>query len=89
MVGVKPSRVVPPLCPASVLSPLWILHLGFSLHIGTTGSHGRVEDWRACNRVRRLIQSFRSGPQSGSPGNVSSPRHIKPGVRFSRTGLFC
>ena len=32
-------RVVPPLCPASVLSPLWVLHLGFSLNIGTTVSH--------------------------------------------------
>ena len=32
-------RVVPPLCPASVLSPSWVLHLGFSLSIGTTASH--------------------------------------------------
>ena len=32
-------RVVPPLCAASVLSPLWVLHLGFSLNIGTTASH--------------------------------------------------
>src|SRR5664280_1980126 len=32
-------RVVPPLCPASVLSLSWVLHLSFSLHIGTTGSH--------------------------------------------------
>jgi len=32
-------RVVPPLCPASVLSPLWVLHLGFSLNIGATASH--------------------------------------------------
>src|SRR4030042_2873160 len=32
-------RVGPPLCPASVLSPLWVLHLGFSLTIRTTGSH--------------------------------------------------
>jgi hypothetical protein len=31
--------VGPPLCPASVLSPLWVLHLGFSLRIRTTGSH--------------------------------------------------
>jgi hypothetical protein len=29
----------PPLCPASVLSLLWDLHLSFSLSIGTTGSH--------------------------------------------------
>jgi hypothetical protein len=32
-------RVVPPLCPASVLSPSWVFHLSFSLDIGTTGSH--------------------------------------------------
>ena len=32
-------RVGPPLCPASVLSPSWVRHLGFSLIIGTTGSH--------------------------------------------------
>jgi hypothetical protein len=50
---------------------------------------GRVEDWRAYGRVRWLIQGFRPGPQSGSLGNVSSPRHVKPGVRFSRTGLSC
>ena len=32
-------RAAPPLCPASVLSFLWVLHLNFSLIIGTTGSH--------------------------------------------------
>ncbi len=32
-------RVGPPLCPASVLSCLWDLHLHFSLSIRTTGSH--------------------------------------------------
>jgi len=31
-------QVAPPLCPALVLSPLWDLHLGFSLSIRTTGS---------------------------------------------------
>ena len=29
----------PPLCPASVLSRLWVFHLRFSLNIETTGSH--------------------------------------------------
>ena len=48
---------------------------------------GRVGDWRAYGRVQWLIQGFRRGPQSGSPGNVSNPRLIKPGLRFSRTGL--
>ena len=32
-------RVIPPLCPASVLSLSWVLYLSFSLIIGTTGSH--------------------------------------------------
>ena len=32
-------RVAPPLCPASVLSLLWGLHLSFSLSIRATGSH--------------------------------------------------
>jgi hypothetical protein len=31
-------RVGPPLCPASGLSPSWVLHLGFSFNIGTTVS---------------------------------------------------
>ena len=31
-------RVDPPLCSASVLSPLWVLHLSFSLAIEATGS---------------------------------------------------
>ena len=32
-------RAAPPLCPASVLSSSWVLHLDFSLIIGATGSH--------------------------------------------------
>ncbi len=38
----EPSTLLqddPPLCPASVLSLLWDLHLSFSLDIRTTGSH--------------------------------------------------
>ena len=34
---------------------------------------GRVEDWRANCRVRWRFRRFRSGPQSGSLGHVSSP----------------
>ena len=37
-----PSTLIlddPPLCFASVLSPSWGFHLGFSLNIETTGSH--------------------------------------------------
>ena len=32
-------RADPPPCPASVLCPLWVFHLGSSLCIGATGSH--------------------------------------------------
>ena len=32
-------RVAPPPWPASVLAPLWVFHLSFSLGIGPTGSH--------------------------------------------------
>ena len=38
----EPSSLLlaaPSLCSASVLSLLWVLHLNFSLIIGTTGSH--------------------------------------------------
>ena len=47
----------------------------------------RVEDWRANGRVRWPIHPFRSGPQSDSHGHDSSPRHVKPGVLISSTGL--
>ena len=72
------------------------------------GDDRRVERWRAHGRVRWHIHGFRRGPQSGSPGDVSSalpksrvedwrgtdgpvssPRHIKPGVLVSSTGLSC
>lgn len=31
-------RIILPLCPASVLPLLWVLHLSHSLNIGATGS---------------------------------------------------
>ena len=48
---------------------------------------GRVGGWRASFRVRWLFRRFRSGPQSGSLGRVSSPPLIKPDVRISRIRL--
>ena len=48
---------------------------------------GRVGGWRASFRVRWLIRRFRSGPQSGSHGRVSSPPLIKPDVRIYRIRL--
>jgi hypothetical protein len=50
-----------------------------SSSVGESHPHaltGRVEDWRAYGRVRWLCQGFRRGPQSGSRGNVSSPRLV-------------
>ena len=48
-----------------------------------------VEDWRADFRLRWVIYRFRSGPQSGCHGHVSSPRRIERSVRVSRTTLTC
>ena len=50
---------------------------------------GRVEGWRVCGRVRWLVHGFRRGPQSGSHGHVSSPRHLERSVQISRTALSC
>jgi hypothetical protein len=44
---------------------------------------GRVGNWRADVRVRWNLQRFRAGL---SP---AEPRHVKPGVPFSGTGLSC
>ena len=49
----------------------------------------RVGSWRAAGRVRWMFRRFRSGPQSGSPGHVSSSRHVKPSGPISGTGLSC
>ena len=38
---------------------------------------------------RWMLRRFRSGPQSGSRGHVSSSRLVKPSVPFSGTGLSC
>ena len=48
---------------------------------------GRVGGRRAHGRVRWLVHRFRSGPQAGSHGHVSSPRLVKRSVRISRTPL--
>ena len=44
---------------------------------------GRVGGWRASGRVRWLFRRFRSGPQSGSHGRVSSSPLINPDVPIS------
>ena len=49
-------------------------------------STGRVEDWRASFRVRWPFRRFRSGPQSGSHGHVSSPRSPNPACPFRAPG---
>ena len=48
---------------------------------------GRVEDWRASVRVRWLVRRFRSGPQSGSHGRVSSPRSSNRTCGFPASGF--
>ena len=50
-------------------------------------SRCRVEDWRASFRVRWLIRRFRSGPQSGSLGRVSSPRSSNRTCGFPASGF--
>jgi hypothetical protein len=68
----KLLRVAPPLCPASVLSLLWGLHLSFSLHIGVTGSH----------------VPHKSQNQGGTLTLVGSPLEFLPshrGDRFPRS----
>ena len=54
-------------------SPMWV---GSRTGAPTVGSGGNS------NR-------FRVGPQSGSPGHVSSPRLVKRSMRISRTTLSC
>ena len=46
----------------------------------------RVGGWRADGRVRWHSRRFRSGPQSGSLGCVSSPRSPNPACRFPAPG---
>ncbi len=53
---------------------------------GTKSASGRVGGWRADGRVRWHIRRFRSGPQSGSHGCVSSPRSPNPACRFPAPG---
>ena len=62
---------------------------GFRTRKENAPFHGarRVGGWRASFRVRWHVRRFRSGPQSGSPGRVSSPPLIKPDVRISRIRL--
>jgi hypothetical protein len=48
---------------------------------------GRVERWRAHGRVRWHIPGFRRGPQSGSPGDVSSTLPKIPDGGFSPVRL--
>ena len=52
---------------------------------------GRVEDWRGIPKVRpSLFLPFPYGvPQYPNRKPDSSPRHIAPSVRISRTGRTC
>ena len=74
-----PSYGAPTLTPVG-LSPTERASLRWT-HVGSrAGAHGRVR-WQ--------FHGFRRGPQSGSPGHVSSPRHVERSGRISRTPLSC
>ncbi len=60
---------------------------GASISSGTFLADSRVEDWRASLRVRWLFRRFRSGPQSGSHGHVSSPRSSNRTCGFPASGF--
>ena len=55
-------------------------------HLNTRPA-GRVEDRRASFRVRWFVRRFRSGPQSGSHGRVSSPRSSNRTCGFPASGF--
>ena len=68
-------------CSACILFPPAGREPAFTLNLPC-----RVGGWRADGRVRWHIRRFRSGPQSGSHGCVSSPRSPNPACRFPAPG---
>ena len=82
--------VAVPQNPDYLLRPITASEGALAAHMqpGST-AYGRVGSWRAAGRVRWFIRRFRAGPQSGSPGHVSSSRLVKPSMPISGTGLSC
>ena len=77
----RASVALPALSPRAAVRRPWVRFL--------PPLSGRVESWRAAGRVRWLLRRFRTGPQSGSRGHVSSSRLVKPSMPISGTGLSC
>ena len=78
--------VAVPQNPDYLLRPITASEGALAAHMqpGST-AYGRVGSWRAAGRVRWFIRRFRAGPQSGSPGHVSSSRLVKPSMPISGT----
>jgi hypothetical protein len=76
-------RVAPPLCLASVLSSLWVLHLDFSLYIEATGSHvqHRSLDQDHATFMPDATQAVSRFPLGPSRVNDSPPVSTSP-LRF-------
>ena len=76
-------RAVPPLYAASVLAPLWVSHLGFSLCIGVVGSH--VPHKSLCH-VHAAFMPATAWPVSRFPPGSSqvndSPLVLMTSLRF-------
>src|SRR5512135_1853132 len=76
-------RVAPSLCPASVLSLLWGLHLSFSLNIGATGSHvpHRSQDQGPATFMPDATQAVNRFPLDLSWDIVGTPV-LTPSITF-------
>src|SRR5262245_54098444 len=66
----------PPLCPASVLGPSWVFHLGFSLNIEATGSQVPCPSQ---DRTRATLMPDATLAVSGSPPALIPEQRLLPG----------
>src|SRR5262249_38898578 len=68
-------RAHPPLCPASVLRPSWVSHLGFSLGIEATGSQvpRSSQDRTRATFMPDATRAVSGSPPLGSRGKDSTP----------------
>src|SRR3954462_2887164 len=69
-------RAHPPLCPASVLWPSWVFHLGFSLNIEATGSQVPCSSQ---DRTRATLMPDATLAVSGSPPALIPEQRLLPG----------
>src|SRR4051812_45686874 len=75
-------RAHPPLCPASVLWPSWVFHLGSSLNIEATGSQVPCssQDW-----ARATLMPDAALAVSGSPPALIPGQRLLPGFDVVHT----